>query len=105
MSQLPEWALWTEMSGGHFDYKQNFIYQMAFEIERLIAENDDQAKNEFGERKGYGYPPEVINEFRTAVSVLRQAYVYAQRIDWLICDDDGPDTFLSRLKEELEAMK
>ena len=93
------------MSGGHFSYCQNHIYEMAVEIERLIEQNDDKKKTEWGERNGYGYSPEIIQEFRTAVSVLRQAYVYAQRIDWLICDDDGPDTFLSRLKEELEEMK
>lgn len=93
------------MSGGHFYYKQNHIYQIAVEIERLINENDDQTCNRFGEPIGRGYPPEIIEEFRTAVSVLRQAYVYAQRIDWLVSSDDGPDTFLTRLKEELEEMK
>ena len=84
------------MSAGHFYYKQNHIYQIAVEIERLINENDDQR---------YGYSPKIIEKFHIAVGVLRAAYVYAQRIDWLVSSDDGPDTFLSRLKEELGEMK
>jgi hypothetical protein len=36
--------------------------------------------------------------------VLRQAYVYAQRIDWLVCGDDGEDSFQRRLKFEMEKL-
>jgi hypothetical protein len=32
---------------------------------------------------------------------IRVAAVYAQRIDWLISGDDGEESFLERLKEEL----
>jgi hypothetical protein len=33
---------------------------------------------------------------------LRKASIYAHRIDWLLSGDDSEDTFLKRLKEELE---
>ena len=42
------------------------------------------------------------NEFRKGLEILRQAYVYAKRIDWLLsCDDDG-ESFLKSLKKDLE---
>ena len=33
---------------------------------------------------------------------LKIAYIYAQRIDWLLSGDDGEETFLERLQKELE---
>ena len=37
-----------------------------------------------------------------AIDALRRAEIYAQRVDYLICGDDGEESFHSRLKEELE---
>lgn len=51
------------------------------------------------------YEPETIEEFRKAIKVLREAAVYAQRIDWLLSGDDGEETFHKRLKEELGKLK
>ncbi len=50
----------------------------------------------------YKYPDEVIEKFKEAVDILRKAEVYAHRIDWLLSGDDGEETFLKRLKEDLE---
>jgi hypothetical protein len=44
---------------------------------------------------------EVIEKFKEGLAVLRQAEVYAQRIDWLVSGDDGEASFLQRLKEDL----
>lgn len=89
------------MSGGHFGYEQYKIGQIADAIENVIANNDSTELNKWGERIGYGFCPEVIAEFRCAVIALRRAEVYAQRIDWLVSGDDGEDSFLRRLAEEL----
>ena len=51
------------------------------------------------------YEPETIEEFRKAIKVLREAAVYAHRIDWLLSGDDGENTFHERLKEELDKLK
>lgn len=51
------------------------------------------------------YSSETIEEFKKAVNIIRQAAVYAQRIDWLLSGDDGEDTFHKRLKEELSKLK
>ena len=47
-------------------------------------------------------PKKPIKEFRNAIDALRRAEIYAQRVDYLICGDDGEESFHSRLKEELE---
>ena len=90
------------MSGGHFNYKQWEIQNIADEVEQLILTNDSEELDEWGYHKGSHFTPETIAEFKKGLTVLRQAYVYAQRIDWLVSGDDGEDSFLRRLKLELE---
>ena len=92
------------MSGGHFQYKQWEIGNIADEVEQLILTNDSEEKDEWGDRKGYHFSPETIEEFKKGLVLLRQAYVYAQRIDWLVSADDGEDSFHNRLKFELEKL-
>ena len=53
----------------------------------------------------YEYPPEVIEKFKEGLVILKLAEVYAQRIDWLLSGDDGDETFLERLKEDLDKLK
>lgn len=89
------------MSGGHFNYDQYRIANIAEEIETIIERNDDTKLNEWGERIGRGYDAEVIARFREAVHALSIAHIYAQRIDWLLSGDDGPEQFLKRLQAEL----
>ena len=80
------------MSGGHFDYKQYHLEDIASEIEELIDRNDGF----------YDYSKETLEEFKNAIPLLRKAAIYAQRIDWLVSGDDGEDDFHERLQEELE---
>ena len=89
------------MSGGHFQYKQNEIGHIADEIETIVENNDSTERDRYGDSIGWGYEPEVIAEFRNAVRALRIAQVYAQRVDWLVSCDDGPESFIRRLREEL----
>lgn len=90
------------MSGGHFGYEQYKIGQIADDIQLLIDTNDSCEKNSYGDPIGRNYSPEVVDKFREAVKVLRMAHVYAQRIDWLVSGDDGPNSFLRRLEEDLK---
>lgn len=90
------------MSGGHFDYDQYKISQIADMIEQLIISNDDQTLCEWGVPKGRGYPSEVIAQFKHGLDIIRRAFVYAQRIDWLVSGDDDPESFLVRLNQELQ---
>jgi hypothetical protein len=70
----------------------------------LILTNDSEEKDEWGDRKGFHFTPETIKEFQRGLNLLRQAHVYAQRIDWLVSGDDGEDSFHSRLKNDLEKL-
>jgi hypothetical protein len=90
------------MSGGQFDYKQDYIQDIMQDIGGFIDTNDSNATNEWGDRMGRGYSPETISEFKKAIPILRAAYIYAKRIDWLLSGDDGEKNFHSRLKEQLE---
>lgn len=93
------------MSGGHFNYKQHTLLDMADDIGSEILTNDSKEKNEWGNNIGNRYSPETIEEFERAVKALKLAYVYAQRIDWLLSGDDGEDSFHKRLQAQLGESK
>ena len=116
------------MSGGHFDYQQYHIEEMANSIEEYLygreldVEDIEYYINHFfpepsDEEKAWvrkykrtlpnihELSRETLNEFRKGVKLLRKAYIYAQRIDWLLSGDDGEESFHERLKEELETLK
>ena len=78
------------MSGGRFEYKQYDMNYIADKIEHEVLIN--------GKKK------EVIEKFKEAVIILRKAAIYTQRIDWLLSGDDGEETFLKRLKKDLEEL-
>jgi hypothetical protein len=82
------------MSGGHFNYEQDRINDIADAVDDLIANNE-------GDRE---YRKSVINEFKIGLDHLRKAAIYAQRIDWLVSEDDGEESFLMRLRDELQGL-
>lgn len=88
------------MSGGHFDYKQHHIRDIAEMVDELIASNDDTSLNEWGAQVGRCYSPETIAKFREASATLHRAAKMAQRIDWLVSGDDGEESFHRAWKEE-----
>ena len=49
--------------------------------------------------------PEVVDEFKKGLKILKTAAIYAQRIDWLLSGDDGEESFKERLKEELDDLE
>jgi hypothetical protein len=84
------------MSGGHFDYNQYHIQDI---IEKLESHLNGTVP--FYE----DYSQETLDEFKNGLELLKKAYVYSQRIDWLLSADDGESTFHRRLKEELDALE
>jgi len=86
------------MSGGHFDYAQYQICEMADSVGQLILING--VKDEGGDIP-HSFNDEVINEFKIGLNHLRMASIYTQRIDWLVSGDDGETEFIKRLKEDL----
>ena len=70
------------MSGGEFNYTQNYIRQIADDIEELISSNNTADLK-------WKYSDETIEEYKAGVAILRKAFIYAQRIDWLESGDDS----------------
>lgn len=103
------------MSGGHFEYKQHLIRDIH---ESIQSELDNQGKEktlEFWMDKDYyeKYPNEKFNPiyrediqkiFKEGVEALKRAEIYAQRIDWYLSGDDGEESLISRLKEDLDKL-
>ena len=85
------------MSGGFFDYQQYRISEIADKVERLLSR--EYADDEYNYIEGLS--EETLAEFRVGVEALRKAYIYTQRIDWLLSGDDGEESFHRRLKEDL----
>ena len=106
------------MSGGHWEYIQYRFTDIAEDIDKLIEKNgqpkteeelkenswhDDDWYEKYPEENfHYKYPDEVIEEFKNGAEVIRKAQIYMQRIDWLLSGDDGEESFIRRLKEDLD---
>ena len=105
------------MSGGHFNYKQYHIQEILESIqEELNSQGKPKDKEELWNDKEYyvnypeekfnrTYPKEIQDRFKEAIKHLKLAHIYAQRIDWFLSGDDGEESFLTRLKEELDEIK
>ena len=82
------------------DSKVSNDKKLTFEVCEFIYE---YYEDKDGEQVWYGdYSKETLDEFRKGLDILNKAYIYAQRIDWLISGDDGEESFHRRLKEDLE---
>ena len=79
------------MSGGRFDYLQKrYEWDEAIEIIQNHIDNNERE-----------YEKETIEEFKTGLNLIKKARIYMQRIDWLLSDDDGEESFHKRLSEDL----
>ena len=102
------------MSGGRFDYDQFRIKSIAEQIQEYL---DDMGKERYDVDSSFmrdfydKYPEakynrveskEVQEKMREAIKALKIAYIYAQRVDWYLSGDDGEESFLSRLEQELK---
>jgi hypothetical protein len=109
------------MSGGAFNYDQYKIGYMVDQIEETVVKNGVEKTPEDLKNEGwrdpdwykkypedlfhYKYPDEVIEKMKEGIEVLKRAQIYAHRIDWLLSGDDGEESFLRRLEEELNEIK
>lgn len=81
------------MSGGYFNYLQT------------RPEWDDAIKEieEHIEENPYEFDLAVIDSFIAGLEHIKKAKIYLQRIDWLLSGDDGEQSFLERLHDDLNA--
>jgi hypothetical protein len=84
------------MSGGHFDYKQYGLQEVA---DTLIG---DIARCKVKTSWREAYDEQVVERMEDGLKAILEAAVYMNRIDWLLSGDDGEDAFLVRLREDLK---
>ena len=106
----------NNMSGGHFEYNQYGIRDIWEEIQNILDKQGRRLPEDelYGSKDYYSeypeeelyptYSPEVQGVFIDAINLLKRAEIYAQRIDWFLSGDDGEESFLKRLKEELDEL-
>jgi len=103
------------MSGGHFNYDQRRIRDIHEQIqEELDIQGKEKPEDELRyfdkeyfekhpeERFDIVYSENVQKIFREGIEALKIAEIYAQRIDWFISGEDGDESLISRLKEDLD---
>jgi hypothetical protein len=88
------------MSGGRFGYSQHRLFDIVEGIKEIIEHNT--IPDEWGNANNFS--DETIEEFRKGIEILNRAYVYAQRIDWLVSGDDSEPYFHKRLQEDLKEL-
>lgn len=88
------------MSGGYFD-SISCIQNTIEDLELLIKNNNSEEIDEWGDTVGHFFSEKTITEFKNAIYYLERAYIYAHRIDYLMCGDDIEESFHSRLQENL----
>ncbi len=87
------------MSGGYFDYKENYLTDIADSIRQAIlkervpsAENNNYKIN---------LKENILKVFSDTVKELERLAIYVHRIGYLLEGDDGEESFHSRIQEDL----
>ena len=109
------------MSGGSMDYVFVKIREAARHIQNELANAELRRKSgrffdvsEYYQKQnhdvGYLKSPEaltdaVVKRLIDALMCVRQAAIYAERVEWLTSGDDGYESFCLRLDEELADCK
>lgn len=86
-----------------FDNKRSFHALGKDEVLEVREFSYEYYEDENGEQVYYNdFSKETLEELKKGLDLLNRAYIYAQRIDWLLCGDDGEESFHKRLKEDLD---
>ncbi len=84
------------MSGGHFDYDQYRILEIARELESLI-ENNNIPVDDFGYVRNYDDSIlEIFNKVKNDIEVL---FKHIDKIDRLVSGDIGEESFLEHFNK------
>ena len=84
------------MSGGTFEYRQRELLNLLEELDTYFKIYEKEEPDEI--------PYEVYNKYNKAIKILRTAYIYLQRFDWLFAGDDDYESFLRRVDDDLKEL-
>jgi hypothetical protein len=105
------------MSGGKFEYKQYHILEIARDIESVLLRQgkplsrserwmDEDYYRKYPEEQFHTtYSAEVQEKMKEAVTTIKKAYIYAQRVDWFLSGDDDAGDLIIRLDEDLNLLE
>lgn len=88
------------MSGGHFDYVNYRLDDIADSINAQIKENQE-SKDHYQER----YPEAVVARLQRTALECRRVSRMLKHADYLFSGDDGTESFLEHWKEAGEFQK
>ena len=86
------------MSGGHFDYRDHCLEDIAEELEKVIRDNDSNDRDEYGDLLFWGFSPEVIEKLQDTVTAVKIAATLVHRADYLLSGDDGEEAYLEQVE-------
>jgi hypothetical protein len=89
------------VSGGYFDYIQGSLGNTIETLKDLIIDEEAGYQPESICPYLHEFSKETLAEFKKGLEYVNLAKIYLQRIDWLVSDDDGEDSFHERLKDDL----
>jgi len=87
------------MSGECFDYKEYVLKQISDEI-RIELSSGVSALCDTKELE-----EEIIKELNKTIMCLEEGFVRAHRASYFLSCDDGAESYLKKLKEDLEGLK
>lgn len=106
------------MSGGRWDYIQHRLEYVIEDITNLINNNGkkkdvsdlekweiDWIKKYPEDAYHYKHTDEVIKRFKEARLSIAEAQEHVQRLDWLLCGDDGEGSYIDRLDENMNDIR
>lgn len=86
------------MAGGHFEYIQYRIRDLAEKLQYEVDRNDDNGDGLWHP----GYAHNTVAHIQHTQWLAKMLAVYLQRVDWLMSGDDSEESFHNRLREDLE---
>lgn len=89
------------MSGGHFDYQQYHIGYIADEVKQILEDAVNGKNPDWLDFTKI----EIYQKIKEGWNLLKIAEIFAQRIDWLVSGDDDEESFIRRLKEDLDSVE
>ena len=86
------------MSGGYFDYAQYSLVEVEEQLETLLKNvRDDEYYESLSE--------DVLKIIEETYRLTKLARIYIHRLDWYLSGDDGEETLISRLEEDLKGVE
>lgn len=96
------------MSGGHFDYRDNYLYDIIDKIKNDIEYNDVkwedvnqniESRYAYSDEYGYQSSKETIEYLEKLIKECKKCTDLLHAYDWYISGDTCEETFLEKCKE------